>query len=504
MIEPDRIDIVPEPKLEFGFRQQLEDPRDGLFLFGPIVDHRKPAQIRAGVIGTQQGVSIFREWLRKVSSFIPAPTASASRQFAFPGFEAAFRTPWPINSVAELAVSATDIGNAIRQSDRHKAIYDTVSLYERSIRRQLRDDDAQVDVWFVVIPDEVWRLGRPLSKLSKAEAIISQPSIGARVARRLFREPSLFSEEMNEAEIYRYELNFHHQLKARLIRSRAVIQVVRESTLLVGEIGDSVQRRLQDGASVAWNLCTTAYFKSGGRPWKLANVREGVCYVGLVFKINTVDTTQGNACCGAQMFLDSGDGLVFKGAMGPWYSSETKEFHLPKDEARSLMSSLLQSYYDEHKREPVELFIHGRTRFSDEEWAGFREAVPEKVNLVGVRITRSQEMKLFAPGRLPILRGTTYRLSPRRALLWTSGFIPQLATYPGRETPNPLLIEITRGEASLPTVVADIMGLTKVNFNACLFADGLPVTLRFADAVGEILTAAPIAEGAPLPFRHYI
>lgn len=55
------------------------------------------------------------------------------------------------------------------------------------------------------------------------------------------------------------------------------------------------------------------------------------------------------------------------------------------------------------------------------------------------------------------------------------------------------------GEASLPIVLADIMGLTKVNFNACLFADGLPVTLRFADAVGEILTAAPISEGAPFP-----
>src|ERR1039457_434048 len=29
-------------------------------------------------------------------------------------------------------------------------------------------------------------------------------------------------EEMDAAEVYRYELNFHHQLKARLIRTRAV------------------------------------------------------------------------------------------------------------------------------------------------------------------------------------------------------------------------------------------------------------------------------------------
>jgi hypothetical protein len=36
--------------------------------------------------------------------------------------------------------------------------------------------------------------------------------------------------------------------------------------------------------------------------------------------------------------------------------------------------------------------------------------------------------------------------------------------------------------------------------------DGLPVTLRFADAIGEILTAAPESDipETPLPFRHYI
>jgi maltose phosphorylase len=33
--------------------------------------------------------------------------------------------------------------------------------------------------------------------------------------------------------------------------------------------------------------------------------------------------------------------------------------------------------------------------------------------------------------------------------------------------------------------------------------DGEPVTLKFADAVGEILTAGPVTD-APLPFRLYI
>jgi hypothetical protein len=193
-----------------------------------------------------------------------------------------------------------------------------------------------------------------------------------------------------------------------------------------------------------------------------------------------------------------------KGATGPWYSRETGEFHLPEAEAKKLMQRVVRSYMEEHHKEPNELFIHGRTRFSDAEWAGFSSAVPSTTNLVGVRIIRSQDMKLFRPGTTPVLRGSTYRLSRKRALLWTSGFIHQLSTYPGREVPNPLLIEICRGDVDLDVVLTDVMGLTKVNFNACIFADGLPVTLRFADAVGEILTAAPFIEGPPLPFRHYI
>lgn len=95
-------------------------------------------------------------------------------------------------------------------------------------------------------------------------------------------------------------------------------------------------------------------------------------------------------------------------------------------------------------------------------------------------------------------------MNRNRALIWTMGYIPFLATYPGREVPNPLSIEISQGEADITLVAKDIMQLTKLNFNACIYADGLPVTLRFADAVGEILMAAPTENTPPLPFRHYI
>lgn len=50
----------------------------------------------------------------------------------------------------------------------------------------------------------------------------------------------------------------------------------------------------------------------------------------------------------------------------------------------------------------------------------------------------------------------------------------------------------------------DISALTKLNYNACIYADGVPVTLRFADKIGEILTASTDIKVPPIAFKYYI
>ena len=229
-----------------------------------------------------------------------------------------------------------------------------------------------------------------------------------------------------------------------------------------------------------------------------------MCYVGLVFK--KIENAKGhdNACCGAQMFLSTGDGIVFKGAVGPWYSETDNSFQLRKDKAAELMGLVVKAYTEAHGRPPNELFIHGKTWFGADEWAGFASTVPQETKLVGIRIRRQTEIKLFRYGSRPVLRGTAIIVSERSAYLWTTGFIPRLDTYPGREVPNPLTVDIVKGDADMQLVLSDLMGLTKLNFNSAGFSDGLPVTLRFADLVGEILTAGPNDAVAPLPFKFYI
>jgi hypothetical protein len=234
-----------------------------------------------------------------------------------------------------------------------------------------------------------------------------------------------------------------------------------------------------------------------------------------------LNKTQGNknACCGAQMFLEDGNGMVFKGALGPWYSDDLRECHLDAAESKKMLAAAIKSYAEDHDgKPPKEIFIHGSARFDNNEWAGFLEAAKEtETKVTGIRIRRIYGgLRLFTRGTGAVMRGTALIHSDKKAFLFTSGFIPRLNTYPGWNVPNPLDIEICNGEADIRSVLDDILRLSKLNYNSCKFADGYPITLKFASNVGDILTTLPPGEGdskedgkeeddyTPLPFWHYI
>jgi hypothetical protein len=115
--------------------------------------------------------------------------------------------------------------------------------------------------------------------------------------------------------------------------------------------------------------------------------------------------------------------------------------------------------------------------------------------------------KTGAAADYPVLRGTALILDDRNANLWTTGYVPQLDTYIGPETPNPLFITVLRSKNELPKirkVLTDIMMLTKINYNTCNFNDGLPVTVRFANMVGEVLTLGSAKGTDRQPFKYYV
>lgn len=42
-----------------------------------------------------------------------------------------------------------------------------------------------------------------------------------------------------------------------------------------------------------------------------------------------------------------------------------------------------------------------------------------------------------------------------------AGWTPRIQTYPGREVPNPLVIDISKGETDINVVLKHILALTK-------------------------------------------
>src|SRR5260370_41737499 len=117
--------------------------------------------------------------------------------------------------------------------------------------------------------------------------------------------------------MYEYELNFHNQLKARLMDTSQVVQVVKEITLDPPAPAENARSTMQDQATIAWNLSPTSFYKIRGKPWRLAELRDDVCHVGLVFKRIERPSARDNPPCGAQMFLGSRHALAFRGAVGP-------------------------------------------------------------------------------------------------------------------------------------------------------------------------------------------
>jgi hypothetical protein len=494
------ISVLPEPELEFRYGQKTHDPHAGLGLFGPYSSDlgSHPKSVVYGVIGAPNGVDAFRQWSRYIQSSIVeslSPKRKMGRTFQpddrklyllwppFPGYEGAFAAQWPAAGWRH-EMDREHLVKLASQKDANNRAYDVVSTYCEALDRAKQRDES-FHVMICIIPDEVYANCRPFSRLrgkTRREVIEKAPNPDA----------------------MKLSVDFRRQLKARSMEFGVPLQIVRESTLRIGPPFKGNWRNLTPESDRAWNMGSTLLYKAGGKPWRLSTARKGVCYIGLAFRRAGVGESR-TACCAAQMFLDTGDGIVFKGEFGPWYSPDDKQCHLDRSNAQNLLAGALKTYAEQGGEQLSEIFLHSRSTINAEEFAGYRDACPAGVKIVGVRVrTDFNGVKMFRPGEWPVIRGTFWKLNNRTGYLWASGFKPSLLTYDGWEVPNPLRIDIEHGDASLEQVATDILGLTKLNYNTCKLGDSVPVTIGFSDAVGEILIANPGIKKISPNFKFYI
>ncbi len=489
------IEVLHEPLLEFSDRGTTCDPYEGLSLFGAYGQNSGPC--RHAVIGTPSALDKWICLCKKLNSFISCDNLSRLRAWPpFPSFEVAFGHQWEA-PVRAYEIDEERLNNAAFRDGSHQRASAVVACYLKEIRK-LRKVDETPGVIVCIVPDQVYKNCRMQSTIPVKDRVEGS-RLSAKELKRIaddLADPQglLFPEEDEEVleavKDFGFSPDFRRHLKAKVMPYGMPVQIIKESTLEITpslEAGEPGANPLSDRL---WNLSVGLAYKTGQKPWKLGEARDGVCYIGIAFK--KADDGERDACCAAQMFLDSGDGIVFVGEFGPWFSPDTKQFQLSEGAAHDLLEGTLTTYQLQGGPPLREVFLHCASRVSEEEIRGYKRALPSGVKLVVCRIREEKNgPRLFRLGKYPPIRGTFLKRNSGYGLLYSSGFNPRAGTYEGFEVPVPLGISIQHGKADLEQVARDVLSLTKLNYNSCSFGSSVPITIRYSQQIGEILLANP-------------
>ena len=299
--------------------------------------------------------------------------------------------------------------------------------------------------------------------------------------------------------------DFHDMLKAQALGLACPLQVMRRETWEGTVRRGDAPRPLQDEATRAWNLHIALYYKAGGTPWRMPRRDSDLstCYVGVSF-YRTTDGGELHTAV-AQVFNERGDGVVVRGGTAT-ISKTDRRPHLAEADARKLLSDALAEYRRTHGHQPARIVLHKTSQFSVAEMSGFQGAADEREIdfLELIWIQRRGAPHLFRTGQLPPLRGTSVQLDPNALLLYTRGSIPYFRTYPGMYVPQPLLLRPAGDGTDLQGAGADVMALSKMNWNNAQLDEREPLTLRTAHRVGAILRHVPPDAQIATRYAYYM
>jgi hypothetical protein len=223
-----------EPKLAFGHDQTSEDPRDGLTLFGP---YEKPLSysVQAGVVGTQKGFDDYTEFVKRLGK--PVISNNVQRP-SFLGFEAIFGIKWPSKPVMESIIAENSLDELLLINNLQERTYKVVNLFLEEIKKVKNEEEADINIWFIVIPKSVWLKCRPRSSSTKISSSTRDDVLAFQEGQHaLFPEIEEQLEEMSE--FLDSSSDFHHQLKARVINEgvQIPIQIILETMYVVRTFG---------------------------------------------------------------------------------------------------------------------------------------------------------------------------------------------------------------------------------------------------------------------------
>ena len=195
---------------------------------------------------------------------------------------------------------------------------------------------------------------------------------------------------------------------------------------------------------------------------------------------------------------------------------------LTRSDMRLVMSRSLTLYQDRHRgHTPRRLVVHKKTPFTKEETAGCMDAWGAATALECVSITRSswRGLTLGAPRRwneravpgYAMQRGTSFQLDDRSVLVWVAGNAPEAtltgkANYlqGGKGTPRPLLLSRDAGAGPLTETAAQVLALSKMDWNNDALYDPVPVTVRYSKVLARTIANVPSLRREVYPYRLFM
>src|SRR5262249_22885831 len=129
-------------------------------------DAAHPRTPAYGVIGTPEGIECFRAWSAALNRAAVHPKAERQRLWpTFPGFEAAFGSPWAERSVWTQRGDRVALIEEASTKVAHERCFAVVDHYMAGFRASQKHDEA-IGVVICLVPDEVRRNCRPEGRVA--------------------------------------------------------------------------------------------------------------------------------------------------------------------------------------------------------------------------------------------------------------------------------------------------------------------------------------------------
>jgi hypothetical protein len=497
---PLKIDVLPEPQLEFANAARDVDPRRGLGTHGPV-DDRGLRSIRLGLVGLPEDVDAAKAWLNRLKQFIAAFEGNSNRFRDWPGLEEALNCKFLVEDRFVRTIEPSVYNTLFKDALTGKTFNELVELFDGRISSLFGDDSP--DCIIVCIKPELGDLRvanpgltpeeRRALEILRAEEESDQLALFQPSPDELRAAEALYT--MADDLLFR---TFYRAIKARtMMYDEAVpIQILRRDTI------DRPDDKGQSYATRAWNIVTSIYYKARGIPWRPTDLPRNVCFVGISFHHMKKRSGHLVYASVAQAYSTDVEPFALKGANIEHDQRRDRQPYLNESQAKNLLEDVLFQYGERAGVMPDRVVIHKTTTYQPEEIAGFKAAAKDRVAVVDYVWMRSTAFRMVRKGFEEPWRGTLCTLKDQ-FYLFTGGYVPWWNEYPGMHIPAPLEVG-----AATPTDMKErskeILTLTKMNWNSSDGISRVPITILFARRVGELM--CELSDNAtPKPsYRFYI